>query len=262
MYIFCFSRRPPAGMATAGSAASRRDPGRPCPFSIEHILSSLPERRPAARPPQPVGARNPAEPDEPEAPVPAATCACCCCCNPRAAPRGTPETASGPGEYARRSKARRGSRGASPAPLNPNSNPNPTPDRAPPRPAPSRRLAVSVAAEAGARFALSLDGAERRLPGTDWHERPGPAAAHAAPPYHLQRGAAAGARGALRTEPVSRRGHARTLGGPHSPAGGARGGGCSARSLEANSGASLLFQRPTFQTVLHLIAVYTGGRPP
>lgn len=131
-----------------------------------------------------------------------------------------------------------------------------------PRPAPSRRLAVSVATEAGARFALSLDGAERRLPGTDWHERPGPAAAHAAPPYHLQRGAAAGARGALRTEPVSRRGHARTLGGPHSPAGGARGGGCSARSLEANSGASLLFQRPTFQPVLHLIAVYTGGRPP
>ncbi|XP_031220493.1 homeobox protein goosecoid-2 [Mastomys coucha] len=97
MYIFCFSRRPPAGMATVGSAASRRDPGRPCPFSIEHILSSLPERRPAARPPQPVGARNPAEPDEPEAPVPAAPCACCCCCNPRAAPRGTPETASGPG---------------------------------------------------------------------------------------------------------------------------------------------------------------------
>ncbi|XP_032755096.1 homeobox protein goosecoid-2 [Rattus rattus] len=97
MYIFRLLRRPPAGMATAGSAASHRDPGRPCPFSIEHILSSLPERRPVARPPQPVGGRNPAEPDEPEAPAPAAPCACCCCCNPRAAPRGTPETASGPG---------------------------------------------------------------------------------------------------------------------------------------------------------------------
>ncbi|EDK97494.1 mCG131842 [Mus musculus] len=97
MYIFRLLRRPPAGMATAGSAASRRDPGRPCPFSIEHILSSLPERRPATRPPQPVGGRNPAELDEPEAPVPAAPCACCCCCNPRAATRGTPETSSGPG---------------------------------------------------------------------------------------------------------------------------------------------------------------------
>ncbi|XP_052585807.1 homeobox protein goosecoid-2-like [Peromyscus californicus insignis] len=84
-------------MATAGSAASRRDPGRPCPFSIEHILSSLPERRPAARPLQPVGGRNPAEPDEPEAPAAAAPCACCCCCGPRAAPRGVPEPASGPG---------------------------------------------------------------------------------------------------------------------------------------------------------------------
>ncbi|XP_036050435.1 homeobox protein goosecoid-2 [Onychomys torridus] len=85
-------------MATAGSAASRRDPGRPCPFSIEHILSSLPERRPAAaRPLQPVGGRNPAEPDEPEAPAAAAPCACCCCCGPRAAARGAPEPTSGNG---------------------------------------------------------------------------------------------------------------------------------------------------------------------
>nr|XP_048308224.1 homeobox protein goosecoid-2 [Myodes glareolus] len=84
-------------MATAGSATSRRDPGRPCPFSIEHILSSLPERRPAARPQQPVGDRNPAEPDEPEAPAAAAPCTCCCCCGPRAAPRGVPEAASTPG---------------------------------------------------------------------------------------------------------------------------------------------------------------------
>lgn len=259
MYIFRLSRRPPAGMATAGSAASRRDPGRPCPFSIEHILSSLPERRPPARPPQPVGGRNPAEPDEPEAPVPAAPCACCCCCNPRAAPRGTPETSSGPGECARRGKAWRGSRGApcgaSPAPPNPNWNRNPTTD-----PAPPRRFAPGVAAEAGASHALPLDGSKSQLPGADWHERSRPAAAHAATPNHLQRGAAAGARGALRTEPVSRRGHTRTLGGPHPPAGGARGGGCSARSLEANSGATLLFQRPTFQKGLHLVAVYTGGR--
>ncbi|XP_055466301.1 homeobox protein goosecoid-2 [Psammomys obesus] len=97
MYIFCRSRRPPAGMATTGSAAGRRDPGRPCPFSIEHILSSLPERRPSARPLQPVGGRNPAEPDEPEAPAAAAPCACCCCCGPRPVPRGAPEAASGQG---------------------------------------------------------------------------------------------------------------------------------------------------------------------
>ncbi|XP_005077587.3 homeobox protein goosecoid-2 [Mesocricetus auratus] len=83
-------------MATAGSAANRRDPG-PCPFSIERILSSLPERRPAARPPQPVGGQNLAEPDEPEAPAAAAPCTCCCCCSPRAAPRGAGEAVSGPG---------------------------------------------------------------------------------------------------------------------------------------------------------------------
>ncbi|KAL1787671.1 homeobox protein goosecoid-2 [Sigmodon hispidus] len=82
-------------MATVGGAASHRDPGRPCPFSIEHILSNLPERRPTGRLPQPVCGRNPAEPDEPEAPAVAAPCACCCCCRPRAAPRGAPEATSG-----------------------------------------------------------------------------------------------------------------------------------------------------------------------
>ncbi|XP_014652176.1 PREDICTED: homeobox protein goosecoid-2 [Ceratotherium simum simum] len=40
-------------MAAAGGAASRRGPGRPCPFSIEHILSSLPERVPGAGGPGP-----------------------------------------------------------------------------------------------------------------------------------------------------------------------------------------------------------------
>ncbi|XP_034844981.1 homeobox protein goosecoid-2 [Mirounga leonina] len=58
-------------MAAAGGAASRRGPGRPCPFSIEHILSSLPERSPparAARAPQPAGRQSPAEPGEPGEP--------------------------------------------------------------------------------------------------------------------------------------------------------------------------------------------------
>ncbi|XP_051006364.1 homeobox protein goosecoid-2 [Acomys russatus] len=84
-------------MATANSTASRRDTGRPCSFSIEHILSSLPERRPSVRPPQPVGGRNPADLDEPETSAASAPCSCCCCCGPRPAPRGAPEAASGPG---------------------------------------------------------------------------------------------------------------------------------------------------------------------
>ncbi|XP_062940439.1 homeobox protein goosecoid-2 [Cynocephalus volans] len=86
-------------MAAAGGAASRRGPGRPCPFSIEHILSSLPERSPPARGarlPQPAGRQSPAEPGEPGAPE-AAPCACCCCCGPRAALRGPPEAAAGLG---------------------------------------------------------------------------------------------------------------------------------------------------------------------
>lgn len=90
-------------MAAAGGAASRRGPGQPCPFSIEHILSSLPERSPparAARPPQPAGRQSPAESGEREAPE-AAPCACCCCCGPRAAPRGPSEAAAGLGEWAR-----------------------------------------------------------------------------------------------------------------------------------------------------------------
>lgn len=125
-------------MATAGSPTSRRDPGRPCPFSIEHILSSLPERRPAARPQQPVGDRNPAEPDEPEAPAAAAPCTCCCCCGPRAAPRGVPEAASTPGECERRSEASPGiSQGGRWGELGSHPNPNPRSDRtlAPPLPA-------------------------------------------------------------------------------------------------------------------------------
>ncbi|XP_037353601.1 homeobox protein goosecoid-2 [Talpa occidentalis] len=86
-------------MAAAGGAASRRGPGRPCPFSIEHILSSPPERSPPARParpPQPAGRQNPAAPGEPGKPE-AASCACCCCCGPHAAPRGPPEPAAGLG---------------------------------------------------------------------------------------------------------------------------------------------------------------------
>ncbi|XP_058137789.1 homeobox protein goosecoid-2 [Dasypus novemcinctus] len=86
-------------MATAaGGAASRRGPGRPCPFSIEHILSSPPEHKPAARParpPQPAGRRSPAPRGEPGrlAAPEAAPCACCCCCGAR----GPPEPAVRPG---------------------------------------------------------------------------------------------------------------------------------------------------------------------
>ncbi|KAJ8776719.1 hypothetical protein J1605_015308 [Eschrichtius robustus] len=86
-------------MAAARGAAGCRGPGRPCPFSIEHILSGLPESSPparAARPPPPAGRQSPAEPGQPEAPE-AVPCACCCCCGPRAAPRGSPEPAAGLG---------------------------------------------------------------------------------------------------------------------------------------------------------------------
>ncbi|KAI4536541.1 hypothetical protein MG293_013933 [Ovis ammon polii] len=77
-------------MAAARGAAGREAPGRPCPFSIEHILSGLPERSPlarAARPPPVPDRQSPSEPGEPGAPE-AARCACCCCCGPR----GPPET--------------------------------------------------------------------------------------------------------------------------------------------------------------------------
>lgn len=97
-------------MAAAGGAAGRRGPGRPCPFSIEHILSSLPERSPparAARPPQPAGRQSPAESAEPGVQE-AVPCACCCCFGPRATPRRSPEAAPGLGEWAR---SRRGARG-------------------------------------------------------------------------------------------------------------------------------------------------------
>lgn len=109
-----------AGMAAARGAASRGGPGRPCPFSIEHILSSLPERSSpalAARPPQPADRQSPAEPGKPVAPK--APCTCCCCCGPRAAPGGPPESAAGLGEWARDAVlggtgARRSWRGARP----------------------------------------------------------------------------------------------------------------------------------------------------
>ncbi|KAM4827767.1 homeobox protein goosecoid-2 [Thomomys bottae] len=88
-------------MATAaGGAPSRGGPGRPCPFSIEHILSSLPERsppiRPARPPPQPSSRPSPAEPAEPGTPE-VVPCACCCCCGPRAVQRGPREAAAGLG---------------------------------------------------------------------------------------------------------------------------------------------------------------------
>ncbi|KAM6166719.1 homeobox protein goosecoid-2 [Erethizon dorsatum] len=86
-------------MAAARDAASRRGPGRPCPFSIEHILSSLPERGPpsrAARPPQPAGRQSPAESVEPEV-TEAVPCTCCCCFGPPATPRRSPEAAPGLG---------------------------------------------------------------------------------------------------------------------------------------------------------------------
>uniref|UniRef100_A0A4X1UQB7 Homeobox protein goosecoid-2 n=3 Tax=Sus scrofa TaxID=9823 RepID=A0A4X1UQB7_PIG len=87
------------GMTAAGGASGRRGSGRLCPFSIEHILSGLPERSPPARaapPPLAAGRQSPAEPGAPGTPE-AAPCACCCCCGPRAAPQRAPEPASGLG---------------------------------------------------------------------------------------------------------------------------------------------------------------------
>ncbi|XP_077015451.1 homeobox protein goosecoid-2 [Tamandua tetradactyla] len=87
-------------MAVARGAASRRGPGRPCPFSIEHILSSPAERSPAARAarnPQPAARPSPAPRGEPRSPAApeAAPCACCCCCSCGA--RGPPEPSVPPG---------------------------------------------------------------------------------------------------------------------------------------------------------------------
>ncbi|KAM9194772.1 homeobox protein goosecoid-2 [Dugong dugon] len=89
-------------MEAAGGPARRRGPGRPCPFSIEHILSSRPERSPPALadcPPPPAGRQSPGEPVEPARPgaSEAVPWACCCCCGPRAAPHGPPEPAAGLG---------------------------------------------------------------------------------------------------------------------------------------------------------------------
>lgn len=90
----------------------------------------------------------------------------------------------------------------------------------------SRRRATTVAAEAGARGALALGRTHRGLRGAARRGRSWFTAAHAAPPHHLQRGAAAGAGSALRAKPVPRRGHSRAPGRPHSLARRARGGGC------------------------------------
>ncbi|XP_049554466.1 homeobox protein goosecoid-2 isoform X2 [Orcinus orca] len=86
------------------------------------------------------------------------------------------------------------------------------------------RRATTVAAEAGARGALALGRTHRGLRGAARRGRPWSTAAHAAPPHHLQRGAAAGAGSALRAKPVPRRGHSRAPGRPHSLARRARGG--------------------------------------
>ncbi|XP_012997005.2 homeobox protein goosecoid-2 isoform X2 [Cavia porcellus] len=86
-------------MAAAKGAASRRGPGRACPFSIEHILSSLPERSPpsrAPRPLQPAGRQSPAESVEPGVPE-AVPCTCCCCFGSPATARRSPETVPGLG---------------------------------------------------------------------------------------------------------------------------------------------------------------------
>uniref|UniRef100_A0A8C2W154 Homeobox protein goosecoid-2 n=1 Tax=Chinchilla lanigera TaxID=34839 RepID=A0A8C2W154_CHILA len=99
-------------------AASRGGPGRPCPFSIEHILSSLPERSPpsrAARPPQPAGRQSPAESVEPGAPE-AVPCTCCCCFGPPATPRRSPEAAPGLGEWARSGARGQGDSAGGPGP--------------------------------------------------------------------------------------------------------------------------------------------------
>uniref|UniRef100_A0A452EDU0 Homeobox protein goosecoid-2 n=1 Tax=Capra hircus TaxID=9925 RepID=A0A452EDU0_CAPHI len=64
-------------MAAARGAVGREAPGRPCPFSIEHILSGLPERSPparAARPPPAPDRQSPSEPGEPGAPEAARCC--------------------------------------------------------------------------------------------------------------------------------------------------------------------------------------------
>lgn len=222
MYIFPRPRRRGRdGMAAAGGAASPGGPARPCAFSIEHILSGLPERSPAARaarPPQPAGRQGPAQPGAPTA----TPCECCCGGGPRAAPRGPPEPAPGLGECAR---ARAGVLRAAPSGQGSAAGPRLT------APSPCRR-AAAVAAEARARGAPAPGRPDRGFRGAGRRGRPGPAAAHAAPPHHLQRGAAAGAGGALRAEPVPRRGHARAPGRPHPPARGARGGGCGRREGE------------------------------
>lgn len=216
-------------MTAAGGASGRRGSGRLCPFSIEHILSGLPERSPPARaapPPLAAGRQSPAEPGAPGTPE-AAPCACCCCCGPRAAPQRAPEPASGLGEWAE------GAGPGVPSAARWDWSPAPAPRLNAPSP---RRRAAALAGEARTHGALALGLVYRRLWGAAGRWQPRAAATHEAPPHHLQRGAAAGAGGALRAEPVPRRGHAGAAGRPHPPARGACRGVCprlGARSAEA-----------------------------
>lgn len=95
-----------------------------------------------------------------------------------------------------------------------------------------RRIAPAVGAQAGTRrcaFALGTAASGPGDPGgrlRDSAQLRGsrPAKTHPASPHHLQRGAAASPGGALRAEPVPRRGHAGAPGRPHPSARGARGG--------------------------------------
>ncbi|KAM6156207.1 homeobox protein goosecoid-2 [Rhynchocyon petersi] len=89
-------------MAAARGVASQRGPAQPCPFSIEHILASRPERKTPAhtdRPQLPTGSQDTGELADPARPgVPAAkACSCCCCGGPHTAPCGPPEPAAGLG---------------------------------------------------------------------------------------------------------------------------------------------------------------------
>lgn len=176
-YIPAAAAAAEGGMAAARGAAGRGAPGRPCPFSIEHILSGLPERSPqarAARPPPAPDRQSPSEPGEPGAPE-AARCACCCCCGPR----GPPEADGRLGECTPGARAgwlggleAPGARGAQ----------SPSPRLTAPSP---RRRAAGVAAAAGTRGALALGRALRGPRGAARRGCSGPAAPHAASPHHL-----------------------------------------------------------------------------
>ncbi|XP_006874116.1 PREDICTED: homeobox protein goosecoid-2 [Chrysochloris asiatica] len=89
VYIHTAAAAAQQGMEADGGAASRRGPARPCPFSIEHILSSRPTCNPPGPtvcPPSSAGRQSSGELAEPAraGPAEAATCTCCCCCGPGA----------------------------------------------------------------------------------------------------------------------------------------------------------------------------------